>query len=609
MSHAPTRRQAAFVAVALLLSPLLTLYATQAVWLQNLLTPFSWMASHLPASGLFWLLFFSLMLPLYGLTRRLFIAYLPGTGFCMTLAIISRYKMDINGAPLQLSDFTFVGNLGDIAGFASDMLAPTLTVVVSVIVCILWTVLLAVLEKWHPSGTVGFLAIALSLALLLSAAYPGTLQEAAMTLDQTCQDQEDRSQKLGVMLGLYAALAHRIETEHGTGDPDITDLVAQFREEANQPGTPAGENAPDIIFLTSESFFDITRLPGLTFSEDPLPNFHRLAETCTDGLFISDTYGGGTGHVEMEMFTGLTSSLLREGDTLNTLSLSVYQDLPTTARLLKNAGYSTVALHSHTDELYNRANVLPRIGFDTVAFREDFMTEGTEDGAYLSDASLVQEMIARYESRDPSKPIFLYGLSMENHQLYTAEKYSYPSGIDVQCDKLSQEDKAILDSLVLGLHHADASLAALVEYFSQVDRPVMLVFVGDHLPSLNLADGTPIYTRLGYSPTPEASDWDADTLENMLSTNYLIWTNYETQAVSDHKESCTFLGLHLLQRAGIPLNQYFTWLADHAANQMLLSRNRFFADENGVGSYTTTPEQAAMLETYTAMERNLLYNR
>lgn len=193
MSHAPTRRQVAFVAAALLLSPLLTLYATQAVWLQNLLTPFSWMASHLPASGLFWLLFFSLMLPLYGLTRRLFIAYLPGTGFCMTLAIISRYKMDINGAPLQLSDFTFVGNLGDIAGFASDMLAPTLTVVVSVIVCILWTVLLAVLETWHPSGTAGFLAIALSLALLLSAAYPGTLQEAAMALDQTCQDQEDRS--------------------------------------------------------------------------------------------------------------------------------------------------------------------------------------------------------------------------------------------------------------------------------------------------------------------------------------------------------------------------------------------------------------------------------
>ena len=609
MSHAPTRRQAAFVVAALLLSPLVTLYTTQVVWLQNLVTPFAWLAAHVPASALFWLLFFSLMLPVYGLTRRLFIAFIPGTGFSMTLAIISRYKMDINGAPLELSDFTFVGNLGDIAGFASDKLVPTVTIVAAVLISILWTVLLGVGERWHPSGTVGFVAIALSLALLLSAWYPGAMQSATMALDEGCQDQEARSQELGVILGLYSALAHRIQVESGTGDPGITDLVSRFREEANQPGTPAGETAPDIIFLTSESFFDITRLPGLTFSEDPLPNFHRLAETCTDGLFISDTYGGGTGHVEMEMFTGLTSSLLREGDTLNTLNLAVYRDLPTTARLLKNAGYDTIALHSHTDELYNRANVLPLIGFDTVAFREDFVTEGVEDGAYLSDASLVQEMIARYEARDPSKPIFLYGLSMENHQLYTAEKYSYSSGIDVQCDKLSQEDKDILDSLVLGLHHADASLAALVNYFSQVDRPVMLVFVGDHLPSLNLADNTPIYTRLGYSPTPEASDWDPETMENMLSTNYLIWTNYETQAISDHKESCTFLGLHVLQRAGIPLNQYFTWLADHVANQMLLSRNRFFADENGIGSYTTTPEQAAMLETYTAMERNLLYNR
>ena len=35
------------------------------------------------------------------------------------------------------------------------------------------------------------------------------------------------------------------------------------------------------------------------------------------------------------MFTGLTSSLLKEGDTLNTLHTAVYQDLPTTVRLLQ----------------------------------------------------------------------------------------------------------------------------------------------------------------------------------------------------------------------------------------------------------------------------------
>ena len=101
--------------------------------------------------------------------------------------------------------------------------------------------------------------------------------------------------------------------ETGTADPETTRLVDQLRADAMGPGTPAPAAAPDIIFVTSESFFDVTRLPGLTFSQDPLPNFHRLSETCTNGPFLSNTYGGGTGHVEMEMFTGLTSSLLKEG--------------------------------------------------------------------------------------------------------------------------------------------------------------------------------------------------------------------------------------------------------------------------------------------------------
>lgn len=168
---------------------------------------------------------------------------------------------------------------------------------------------------------------------------------------------------------------------------------------------------------------------------------------------------------------------------------------------------------------------------------------------------------------------------------------------------------AILDALVMGLHHADASLGLLTDYFSQVDRPVMLVFVGDHLPSLNLSDGVSLYTHLGYSPTEEAADWDPETLENILSTDYLIWTNYEAQAAPDRMESCTFLGLHTLQRAGIPLNQYFSWLDREVASHMLLSRRTLFVDQDGKGTYSPSQEDQAILEQYTAVERNLLYRR
>lgn len=609
MSCPPSRRQLAFVLGSVLLAPLITLYATQVAWMQSLWAPLPWMAAHLGAVALFWLLFSSLSLTLYGFCRRLFPAYLPEVAVFMGVAVVSRYKLDINGAPLQLSDFAFITNLGDITGYAASQLIPTVTTVAAVAVAALLTETLRRKETWRPSLTQGFVLGSLCLTLFLSALYPGTLQSAAIALDGESADQETRNQQVGVVLGIYTAWAQRLQLENGTADPDTTALVASFKADATAPGTPAPEDAPDIIFVTSESFFDVTRLPGLTFEEDPLPVFHALAETCTNGPFLSDTYGGGTGNVEMDMFTGLNGYFLKEGDTLTTLKSTVYQDLPTTVRLLRNTGYATVSLHSHTSELYNRATNYPAIGFEVVDFMEDFVTPLEISGKFVSDAVFAQEIITRYETRDPSKPIFLYGMSMENHQTYYPEKYDTSSGYPAQGEGLSDQDLAILDSLVMGLHHADASLGTLVDYFSQVDRPVILVFVGDHLPSLNLADGTSLYCRLGYSPTEEAADWDAETLANILSTDYLIWTNYEDQAVPDRVESCTFLGLHTLQRAGIPLNQYFTWLEEEVASQMLLSRNRLFVDAEGNPTYEITPEIQALLDRYAAVERNLLYNR
>ena len=57
MTASPTRRQLVFLLGSLLLAPLVTLYATQAVWLQSLWAPLPWMASHGGATVLFWVLF------------------------------------------------------------------------------------------------------------------------------------------------------------------------------------------------------------------------------------------------------------------------------------------------------------------------------------------------------------------------------------------------------------------------------------------------------------------------------------------------------------------------------------------------------------------------
>ena len=57
MSPHPTRKQLAFSLAGLALAPVVTLYATQVVWLESLWAPLPWMATHGKAVGLFWLLF------------------------------------------------------------------------------------------------------------------------------------------------------------------------------------------------------------------------------------------------------------------------------------------------------------------------------------------------------------------------------------------------------------------------------------------------------------------------------------------------------------------------------------------------------------------------
>ena len=602
-------RQRIFTVVGLLLAPLVVLWATQTIWLDDLAQALSWMTAHPDAVGLFWVLFSAISFTLYGFLRRLFWACLPQSVAALVFAYASRCKLNINGSPIQLSDFSLAGNLGDVAGYAADQLIPSVTAVIAALSVVVMLILFLCVGTWRIPAPVGMVLGSLSMVLLISAFSPGFLQTAAVRLDEGCYDQVERNDQAGVVLGLYTAWCQRIHTENTLASLDSAGLADYFREDAaREQGTAALETAPDIIFITSEAFFDVTRLPGLTFEKDPLPVFHTLSQTCTNGRFLSNTYGGGTGWVEMEMFSALTASLLMEGDTLSTLDPAVYETLPTTVRFLQKAGYSTLALHSHTAELYDRATIYPAIGFEEVCFLEDFWVEPQRLGDYASDETFAREIIARYEARDPGRPAYIYGLSMENHQSYYPEKYGEPSGFPAQSDLLSQEDLTYLDSLVMGLHHADASLGMLTDYFSQCGRPVMLVFVGDHLPSMNLPDGEDIYTRLGISPEGEASTWDAETLAEILSTDYLIWTNYEEEAVPDRTESCTFLGLHMLQRTGLPLNHYFTWLEENIAGRMLLNRGRFFADQFGTPGYEVPADAQPLLDSYTALERSLAYS-
>ena len=233
---------------------------------------------------------------------------------------------------------------------------------------------------------------------------------------------------------------------------------------------------------------------------------------------------------------------------------------------------------------------IPRMGFDQLVYQDDFTVDKTYAGGYVSDDTLADQLIAQFEAKGDG-PLFLYGLSMENHQPYYAGKFDTPAPVAAAAEGLTEEEQGVLDALLHGLWDADAALGKLVDYFSQVEEPTILVFVGDHLPGLSLDAGGTLYTSLGYSSTSDTSQWAPEELKRMHATNILVWNNYGAELALPAETSCTLLGTQLLGWAGVPKPLYFQWV-DRAMDQMLLYRERLFVTADGTPWHEPTEDCA-----------------
>ncbi len=620
-------------AVSVLLSMSLLLWAMQLIHLQDAAAAFIWIFTHPLASLCTIFLTGLVMAGVYALTKRLWAGYLLPGLFCLLLAFVNYFKCAINSAPLLLSDFTMARQLLEISGYAKSRLVFSFESVLAIAVVVftlagLIFVDLTVKKGITRRGRIAWLCV--TLAVFLFVLFTPAFTAFSANISSAQLTQEERNDAFGVLYGLYCAYASVQSNAVDYSKDDIDALLGSEQQaDAQEPekapdseqnnGQAAEGDAPDVseaepvipnvIFVMSESFFDITRLPNLTFSEDPLANYHALAEDYTSGPFMTPAYCGGTAYVEMEVLTGLTSFLLKENDTLTAFPTNVYAQLPTVQGVFAGHGYDTVFFHSHTNALYNRDPIYNAMGFDQVLFSDACAPDAEMKGGYVSDKAFAEKIISLYQQRDKDVPLFMLNVSMENHQPYTANKYTEHSGIDASSPYLNEEDLAILDSYVMGVHDADASLGMLVDYFSTVDEPVMLVFWGDHLPNLNLSDGTSIFTKLGYASDVMTTDWGPEELAQMLSTEYLIWTNYEEddEIQPDHTESCTFLGVHVLQRIGLELNSYFSWLEQNVMPYMIIYRARLFVDAEGK-PYRDIPEDyQQMMDAYRLMVYDLVY--
>ncbi len=314
------------------------------------------------------------------------------------------------------------------------------------------------------------------------------------------------------------------------------------------PVVPQGDGLrPNIIFVLSESFWDATQIPGVSFSKDPLPFFHALAERFTSGTMQSPQYGGGTANVEFEVLTGNSMRFLPQGSV--PYNQYINRNIESLASILARQGYETTAISPFHSWFFNSKKVYEHFGFAKYISQEFF--EPDFEGPFMSDRAVAKNIIEATEA-SPG-PDFVFANTMQNHYNYLPGKFKENT---ISVSGVSGESRGLLETYAQGLLGADDMLRRLVGHYGKKAEPTILVFFGDHLPSLG--ENYKVYKETGF-----VQEDDPEFYDKLHRVPLVVWSNYLPQ---DGRETIrmntSFLGPYILQLAKRPGNYYTDFLTE-----------------------------------------------
>lgn len=554
------------------------------------------------------------VLALGALVGRLWIAGALVGAVTLILSLVDYFKNAINGTPLSLADFGLATQLGQVAGVAGELKPPTdfWMALIAVAVCVALLALTAPLTRLSGRGrfVTGSLALAAALGLCTPAGAAGAADFFQVDII-TRLDAASSHDTYGLILSLWRdAFLQAKEAPEEYGPEYMAAVLDRIDEilleDAEDQQAPAREaEAPNILMVLSESFYDVTKLPSLTFDGDPLENFHALEAESISGDFHSHYLGYGTGYIEMSMLYGVNSLDFGPGTNICFLEDDLYERFDSLAeQYTKSGDYRAVLLHGYDDSLYNRTVTYPLLGFSDLLFSADIQQlgiqreDGVYGGYYMRDGYFYQGMLNRMGAVNESgQRAFLYGITMENHQPFNPDKFDYECQIGVSCDSLSDEDMDIVRVMVEGITRADQALGELTEALRQSEEPTILVFFGDHRPNLFMTDGDTVYTKLGLCPDNDTTGWTAEQINELYSTDYLIWANdaalLQGLAGTERDSSITAIGPQLLELTGGETSRYWA-LLEKVSEVCLTNTELYFVDGDGNPSYSL--EDASLTE-------------
>lgn len=313
------------------------------------------------------------------------------------------------------------------------------------------------------------------------------------------------------------------------------------------------KQAPSVVVVMDETFSDLSIFDQLHAGYTG-PEFFKsqlAPKSLATGSLAVNVLGGGTANTEFEFLTGVSMAYLGAGK----YPYAIYNldGAPSLPRQLSKAGYTTWAMHPNLPNNWNRKKAYAALGFDHFLTLDDFAGAPVFHNG-VTDRATFDKVLDLLSTADKNEPQFIFDVTMQNHSNY--DKGNIPSDrlTSYQPEDMQDEhENALLNEYLSCIKASDEDLQYLVDELSKLDRPVVLVYFGDHQPNLSNTYNDAWYT----------SEDSLTHAERTHQTVYSIWANYavagssrQTGTAKQASTSANFLAAQTLQLIGAPLTSY-----------------------------------------------------
>ena len=456
------------------------------------------------------MLFYLLYRFIYGIIGRFWISVILNYVVIVVAIVADAIKIHYRTEPILPAEVTMVSAYGDILSMVPQFILWITAIVTIILICIV-----IYCERKLPQNKAKwrFRILGIVLAVLVYGSSTRINHEGSIVGDflnsygnlPTFENQEQGAQQNGALqqfLNNIDVTIMKKETDYSKKKVDK--LARKYSKLANEINVTRDNNlsTQTVIFNLSESLANPNRLKEVKLSHNPLSYIDSVKKNTTSGLMISSGLGGGTANIEYMTLTGLPVSNF--SPTIATPYTQVVPESKQTLTINEYFKKSTV-IHPYNGSFYSRKAVYQKFGFQRFMYLGSKykikykMKIGTNP--YLSDETAYQntlDVINNYKNGQ-----FINLVTMQNHLPYS-DYYDNSGDYQVSGD-MDDGEKIAISNYSAGLSYTDKAVQRFIEQIDKINKPITLVFYGDHLPG--------IYSNI-----------DGNSLE-ARETDYFIYSN------------------------------------------------------------------------------------